>query len=285
MIKMAYIIQAHTGYKQITLLISKLILNERIDAYIHIDAKNPSLKEKLQTNYKDSKNVFVLSTSVNVNWSGFSQVQATLLAFKYIEQSQREYDFISLLSGQDYPLKSPEKILAFLNRNKHKSFIEYEDIGQYAWRLKKYNFLNEHPKTRTLLFKIIRKINIILQRFLQINRRYNHENPYKGSQWFTINNEAFKFILQQVNETNLITKYRYTSCADEHFFQNILLNSSLKKSIINNNLRYIVWKDGESSPKTYNLSGVNLIAKSSVHKDDILWIRKVFINSKQENEL
>ncbi|EGE1074208.1 glycosyl transferase, partial [Escherichia coli] len=31
------------------------------------------------------------------------------------------------------------------------------------------------------------------------------------------------------------------NCIDEMFFQSLLLNSPFKKSIVNNNLRYIKW--------------------------------------------
>jgi hypothetical protein len=42
-------------------------------------------------------------------------------------------------------------------------------------------------------------------------------------------------------EPSLLKRLRLTFCADEIYFQTILLNSPFKEKIVNNNLRYIDW--------------------------------------------
>jgi len=273
--KIAYIILCHHNEKQIKKLIQNLLYKEHIDVYIHVDKKNPTLKNNLIKVYGQHQSVYIIPDSINVNWSGFSQVDATLLSFEYIMKNERRYDFITLLSGQDYPLRSSIEILSFLRKNMGKNFIEYEDIGTYEWRINRYNFFTENVNTRSFPLKVFRKFSILFQKIFNIKRKKNHTKLYKGSGWFTLTEDVVKYILEEVSIQNLRPKYKYTSCADEHFFQNILLNSEFEDTIINDNLRYIIWEHGASSPKTYTLAEVETIKEDL--KENWLWIRKVII--------
>jgi len=42
-------------------------------------------------------------------------------------------------------------------------------------------------------------------------------------------------------DLSLLKRLRFTFCADEIYFQTILMNSPLKDKIVNNNLRFIDW--------------------------------------------
>ena len=108
--KLAYIIQAHKGFKQLNILID--ILSKNSDVYLHIDLKNDYLYNRLKDHYLSQKNIFILSDRISVNWSGFSQIEATL---NLLEAARgKNYDYITLLSGQDLPIKSHSEIIKFL---------------------------------------------------------------------------------------------------------------------------------------------------------------------------
>lgn len=277
--KIAYIIQAHKNFEQIRGLVKKLQGNieSKIDIYIHIDSKSKELKKKLLNFYIKNEDVIVLEETINVNWSGFSQVKATLLTLEKIIESEENYKYISLLSGECYPLKTAEEIYEALIKTNFE-YIEFEKNEKYNWRLEQYCFFTEKNYNRKIYIKILNKILKMLQNILFI-RRKNFKNIiiYKGSQWFTLSRDAVKFILEKTYTENLIEKYKYTNCPDEHYFQNILCNSKFLNKIINNNLRYIEW-DGKSSPKIFLKEDIKNIAKVS----NKLFIRKIKFKENKE---
>lgn len=123
--KLAFLIQAHKSFNQLEKLICYLNEND-CGIYVHIDLKYENLYSKL----KNRKNVI---------WSGFSQVKATLEMMKQV--NLQNYDYISLISGEDLLIKPIDEFKNLLKRYKGSEFIEFEDIGNKKWRLKKYSFL------------------------------------------------------------------------------------------------------------------------------------------------
>lgn len=80
---------------------------------IHVDLKAPLVHQEL-TDYFSGEafpNVHVLQDErVDMIWGGFSLVNASINAMKYIWFSNFSYDYLALISGTTYPLKSKEEI-------------------------------------------------------------------------------------------------------------------------------------------------------------------------------
>ncbi len=94
--------------------------------YIHIDNKvelstfRPEMLEK--------ENVHFLRTRVDIQWMGFSQVEAILMLMQVaLMQEASRFDYCLLLSGSDYPIKSNSLIRKFFETS-DKEFITF-------WRL------------------------------------------------------------------------------------------------------------------------------------------------------
>lgn len=259
--KLAFMIQAHKNYEQLRKLIDYIISNDG-DVYLHIDKKSEDLFELIDNYYRENNKIKILKNRINVTWSGFSQVEATLNLMK--EANKKKYDYVSLISGQDLFIKKIETLKKFLEENKGKEFIEYEDIKNKRWRLENYNFFRENKNNRKLIYRIIDNIcrriypNILKNKSL----KNLHYDLYFGSSWFTLTEEAIKYIID--NSTEEFKKlFKYSSCPDEHYFQIILLNSHFKNKCINNNLRYIDWHDCRNSPKTLQKNDLDRITINS----------------------
>lgn len=249
--KLAFLIQAHKNYEQLYKLIDYLHKND-CDIYLHIDLKSELLYEKIKILEDMYKNLYLIKNRKNVVWSGFSQIDATLEMMKLADK--KEYDYISLISGQDLLIKEVTKLKKYLEDNYGKEFLEYEDIGEKRWRLKKYSFFRENLNNRKIFYRLLD--NLIRRLQLSIFERKNlleYEKLYFGSQWFTLTGKAVKYILKISENKNIIKDFKYTACPDEHFFQTILLNSNFKNKCMNNNLRYIDWHDCKNSPKTLKI--------------------------------
>lgn len=227
--KIAYIIAAHKGNEQLKLLLDCLT-DDEIDIYVHIDLKNENLYKDIKSYTKNNKNIFVLSNRINVNWSGFSQVEATLNCMRIIKESGKKYDYISYISGQDFPIKNNSYIKKFLEENKGKEFIEYRSLEKVdMFRLKQYNLFRENKNIRKLYMRIIDNVLRRVQK--PIIQRNNFENIdlYHGSGWFTITMDCMEYILEYIyNNPKYIIDFKYTLCPDEHFFQMIVMNSKFK---------------------------------------------------------
>jgi hypothetical protein len=258
--KLAYIIQAHKGFKQLNILID--ILSKNSDVYLHIDLKNNYLYNQLKDRYLSQNNVSIISDRVSVNWSGFSQVEATL---NLLEAARgKNYDYITLLSGQDLPIKSHSEIISFLSDNVHREFVHIaSDYKNYSWRLLRYSPWSENKYIRNFPLNKLNSISIKLQNLLNIQKPFfSGWNIYMGSSWFTITNNAVEYILDSVDD-KLIEGFRSTTCSDEHFIQTLLMNSPFKDRVARENITYIDWSEGNPNPKILTIDDYSKLKNST----------------------
>ncbi len=177
-------------------------------------------------------------------WGGYGMVQAELNGV--------QWDFFINLSGQDFPLKSQEEIQHFLSQNAGKNFLKV--LNQSA----------ERPET----------MNRIAHYFEETTKGYvgkPHTRPYIGGQWMILTRACCEFICYNKEVQKFEDFYRNTFIADEGFFQTVLMNTSFKGTIINDDKRAIIWiADGDIKlrPKTFTtsdlaflLQGDNLFAR------------------------
>ena len=265
--------QVHKNAEQTEKLVTCLVGSSKNHCFLHVDKKNDVLYRELSIRFCDHSQITVCRKRVKVNWSGFSQVEATLSLMREVYDSEIGFERIHFMSGEDFPMKSLDDIYRFLKDHRDNEFMEYDSIGTYGWRILRYNYLTEHPQNRSLLIRVLQKLSREIQR-ISLPKREGLEkfNLYKGSSWFNLSIEAMEYIVKFVNENpEFVKRFQYTSCADEHFFHIIVLNSVFKDKVINNNLYYTEWDEGKSSPKY--LSDVAIVSAKKIPNK--LFLRKV----------
>ena len=243
--KIAHLILAHNQPLQLARLIDKLS-HEDACFFIHIDAKTDLEQFKLLTL---KERVFLISDRVNVRWGAYSIVQATINGFRAIVNSGRQIDYVNLLSGADYPIKTTAEIHHFLTKNAGKNFMAFESVhGQWheaISRLTTYHLTNYEFPGKYFVQKWLNKL-------APLRKMPQNLTPVGRSQWLTINNEAVKYILDYLEKYPDVSRFfKLTWAPDEIIFQTILYNSPFKNSMVNDNLRYIDWSEGKPSPKTF----------------------------------
>lgn len=260
--KLAYMIQAHKDFEQLTKLMDTL-LDEDTDLFLHVDKKNEHLYSEINQRYEGIQNVHVISNRENVNWSGFSQVVATLKLMAAVKNSKTSYDYVSLISGQYFPIKSNVQIKSFLSENYGKEFLEYRDIEDLYWRLKCYNFFRENKNNRKLSMRILDNLIRYPQKLMVRRKNFTGLNLYFGSSWFTITYNCMLYILNYLEENpEFLLQFYYSACPDEHFFQIIIMNSRYRKNVANDNLRYIDWSSGKNSPEILTIKDFDKLKSS-----------------------
>ena len=269
--KLAYLILAHKEPLQIKRLVNRLS-DPLVDIYIHVDNKAPL---HLFKNVIGSTNVYFVKKRENVNWGGFSIVKATLHGFKEIVESSIKYDFVTLLSGEDYPLKSNEQIAHFFNQHKGKAFMEFLSI-ENDWqeaipRLKKY-FLTDYA------FPGSTKLETWLNKMLPVRKPPLNFEYVGRSQWFSISGEQVMYLYDFLKKQKAFYLFFcFVWGSDEFVFQSILYNSIYKQEMINDNLRYIDWSEGGASPKSLTIRDATKLLSS-----DKLFARKINFSNAQD---
>ncbi len=241
--RLAHLILAHNNPFQLERLIKRLSTN-RADVYIHLDKKS-SLSEFKHLSLLP--NVFFIVNRTDIRWGNYSMVDGTLKSFTEILQSNIEYSHINLLSGHDYLLKPAAELEDFLFANKEHSFLEYLSINN-EWQESKERITKYSLGDLKIPFKYT--LQKWVNQLLPDRTIPNQMEPYGRSQWMTLTPQAIKYVIEYLkNNSKVLQFFKRTWGVDEVIFQTILLNSSLKDSIINNNLRFIEFEKNAVNPR------------------------------------
>lgn len=117
------------------------------DSFIHIDLKAGLIDEqRIEEVVNFSSVVFI--DRMKGTWGGFSLVKIELRLLR-TDSTKHEYAYYHLLSGQDFPVKTNQRIDDFFAQNKGKNFLEVSDRlknqnpDRYRLRYQQYHFLQD----------------------------------------------------------------------------------------------------------------------------------------------
>jgi hypothetical protein len=258
--KLAHLILAHSKQPQLERLVKRL-QHANCDIYIHVD-KKVSMDEFHDLQKND--NVFFISKRIIVEWGNYNMIEATLNSFEEILSKDITYNHINLLSAQDYPLKGAAEIQDFLFSNADKTYMRSYSIPD-EWdepiaRLTQYNFGDYK-------FPGKHKLQALANSLLPNRKTPANLKMYGRSQWFTITPVCARYVIDYLKTNKQIRRFfKHTWACDELVFQTVLLNSPLKHTIVNDHLRYIKFKRGDSRPKTLTITDApDMIASGKLY--------------------
>lgn len=260
--KLAYLIQCHKNPQQIKLFVDSLELSSDDNVVIHVDAKSQHVRSELSAVFKSRPNIHFIENSISVNWSGRSQLLATLSMVEFLQTNKIKYDYCLLLSGEDIIFNIP-LLKDYLEKNNGMSFVEFRnDREQYLWRVNGFNILRDNRYSQRKIIRIVSSLFIRIQRFLKFKRNNFVDNDiFLGSQWFTISSRHMDIFLGKFSK-HFLNKFLFTSCSDEHFFQ-IMFKKYIKSNEYEmNNMRYIRFSVGSSSPDYLSIDELNELSNS-----------------------
>lgn len=260
--KVACLIITHTSALQVQRFVKKLD-NGHFDFYIHVDNKVDVDPYKVLLNMP---NVFFAKKRVDVRWAGYSGVKAIFNILEQIEDSGIQYDFLSLHTGQDYPIKSADYIIDFLKQNIGKQFIHYMSFDEWTGaqgRIDKHHLedLNIFGK-----FYIQKLLHLVVPK----RKPPKNIKVYGYSAYWTLSMDCALYVAKSVKENPSLERYfKYTFGSDEFVYQTIIMNSHYKDTVVNNNYRYIDWSEGGMNPKFLKTEDFGKLKES-----DCLFARK-----------
>jgi hypothetical protein len=192
-------------------------------------------------------------------------IQATLDGIAQALVDKDEVNYLILLSGQDYPIKSNLGIQRFLQGNPGGSYLSYTPMPVTNWdwgtnggmeRLTHYfirlgNYRWSYPPLDSP--KGI-KLNLLVKSsriFYRLPRKHpTGLKPFGGSTWWILSRDAARYIQKIVGERPDYVKFhRSTALVDEVFFQTILCNgpANITVNLVNDDLRYIDWRNKDKN--------------------------------------
>lgn len=260
----AYLIMAHTNFKQLQILID-LLDDERNDIYLHIDKKAKTFPQ-----LKSNASHLYFVEQIDIVWGSYNQIQCEMILIE--AAAKVGYQYYHLLSGMDLPLKTQDTIHSFFTVNAGKEFLSIDEDAQSS---KKLNLRTEYYHvfgdvagngrdffSRTL--RVTDRILVYLQKALHI-RRESTFPLYKGANWFSITHNLVCYLLS--HKDAIEKQFSFSSCADEVFLQSVAMASPFRDNIVNNTLRAIDWTRGR--PYVYRKEDVSTLLAS-----EALWARK-----------
>jgi len=260
--RIAHIIIAHKNPAQLEKLI-RAMRHPDFDFYIHLDKKVSIDAFKY---LEQIGQVYFVSNRTVCNWGGFSIVEATIRSIDHLQQTGIVYDFVNLISGQDYPIKPVEEIHDFFHKNQGYSFISFDHSNDTSWwtdavmRYEHFHFTDMDFKGKYFVQKIANRI--VSKRKFPVSL-----DLYGGNKscWWTITSACAIYISAYFKANpKMISFLRMTWGCDEFIIASILMNSPYQDKLVNENHRYIDWSGNEAHPKILTTNDYQKIIESGM---------------------
>jgi len=257
--KLAYIISAYKNPEQLIRLVHALD-GSSTSFWVHVDKRSDdSLFRQMACGLSDVGSVRFVPRH-RCSWGGFGHVAATLEGIDAIERSGEDVDYVILATGQDYPIKANDRINAFLEDHAGAAFLEHFPLPHADWQN------GGLDRIRAWHFRIMRRhVRIPPSAALPIGRRFpSGFAPFGGSSYWCLPRECVRYIHQMTQKNQALVRFfKSVDVPDEIFFQTVLLNSPYREIIVNDNLRYIDWKDPTAgSPAVLTTADFSALAES-----------------------
>jgi hypothetical protein len=258
--KVAYLIMGHRDPQQILRQMDALRSSAAFFV-IHIDKRAAdSVFAPLREHAASRSDVF-LAPRVRCYWGSFGIAYAMVECVNTTVQAGAHFDYAVLLSAQDYPIKSGDKIKEFFERNKGSEFIE-------SFELDKPNRWTGHGGPFQAMNRVSDWTLFVGSRHfhLRIPRRFPFGwRPFGGSQWWGLSRECILYLENTLRSKPQILRYfRHVFIPDESLIQTVIANEPrFSGRIVNNDLRYIDWeRPNPRMPRTLDMEDFDRLCAS-----------------------
>ena len=279
--RIAYIISAYKFPDLLIRLVHRLHTPASV-ILIHVDKRTDDEQyREIIEGVNHLTNVVFLERH-NCHWGDFGHVRATLKGLAYLFNRNASFDYVFLLTGQDYPIKSNSYIESFLNKRNGKEFISYYSFPNTAWgenggmqRIEQWHFrfledcpirplhaFVHLPSTREFDSKVKSIIYSSVNKMFTKRTLPGNLKAFGGPGYWCLTRACAEFIHQYVVKNQGFVKFfRYVDIPDEIFFHTIILNSSFASNVINDDLRCIDISEGRG-PRIWRKSDLEILAQS-----------------------
>jgi hypothetical protein len=280
--RIAYIISAYKCPRLLIRLVHRLHTSRSV-FLIHVDQRTDKQQyREMVCGLNHLPNVTFLRRH-NCHWGDFGHVRATLKGLAHLFDNKVNFDYIFLLTGQDYPIKSNAHIDSFLRKANGNEFISCYSLPNEHWgeevisrRIEfwHFRFLEDWPfrflhpfahlpSKRKLKSKV--KSAVLASANLMFRKRTLPGNmrPFGGTGYWCITRACAEYINTFVNQNPDVVKFfKYVDIPDEIFFHTIILNSPFAHNVVNDDLRCIDISEGQG-PRVWRKQDIEMLSQSN----------------------
>lgn len=255
-----FLIHAHRDLDQVNRLVAHLC-DPDFRIYVHLDRKcglDPVLLHPRARQVEER---------VAVRWGDVSQVQASLASLRQILAEVPQFDKVTFLSGQDFPLLPNAALKRELARLHERELIETTPIAPGGWPvMQRYQYFHRESGGRMARLACA-AANTAL--FLAGRRRRLPDGltAYGGSAWWSLSRACLAEVLRlAAAHPRLLRHCRTVQCPDEMFFQTLVMHSSFAPRVLSDNFRHVQWPQGGArNPKVLDEADLARIQASHAH--------------------
>ncbi len=232
-VRIAYIVLAHQLPAQLARLVGALD-SPHASFLLHVNRRAGSrMYEQMRDGLAERENVRFIPRH-RLYWGGFGHVRATLEGIEELYRSKLPFDYVVLLTGQDYPIKSNDHIERVLAESGASSFLAYDRLPG-GWENGMDRITYWHWRT------IGRPRGWHLR--LPLHRAFpSNFVPFGGSSYWCLTRACVDHVRAFVQANpSFLRFFRHVDVPDEIFFHTILMNSELAGTIVNADLWYVDW--------------------------------------------
>ena len=238
--KIAYLISVYKDPQQFVRML-KALRGKETYFFIHVDAK---VDDKI---FIDNLPIdllpYVIFTSKRyyIQWGGFNQVLYQKELLYTCVHSKICFERVFLLTGQDYPLWSNEKIICELNDNPHKEYViglnisEVKNPKKIPSKIILYHFFRDMNNVPYRIKKFFSGSSRILMRLLPFRKKPyikvkgKRWDVYQSSSYMCITFELAQYVLDELVVNKELMKYfRFSFVPEEMVIPTIIFNSPYK---------------------------------------------------------
>jgi Core-2/I-Branching enzyme len=244
-VKIAFALLAH-GNPHLVERLVRLLVSAGHMVVLHYDLKSPKVHYDSLRRAFEQCALVRFACRVRVGWAEWSIVEATLKCLEEIEISGWDPDYVYYLSGMDYPIRSSDQLVKFLQRNNGKEYIESVPADTVPWaktgpQQERYQYrfyFNWREQPRLCEFFLA------LQKRLGLKRKFvRGMTPYIGSQWWVLTWSTLRKVMRLARERDIERFFRTVLVPDELFFHTMVRHLVPASRIVNRTLTLYQFSD------------------------------------------
>jgi hypothetical protein len=185
-----------------------------------------------------------------------------------IVRDEPNFDYLTFISGQDYPIVPMKMMLNELADRSGAEFIHRVPLDQTGWNKARVRFerfyFHSYPNP---LVRLLGGVVTWISDKIRWKRRFHKGmRPWGGSAWWTLTRPCVRYILHFLDQDKALVNFMMkTVHPDEMLFHTIIMNSPFASRAINENFRYLEWVKGNPNPNILTRTDFHKIVKSNGH--------------------
>ena len=248
--KIAYLIQAHDHLDRIKSIV-ELLKSDKSLILIHVDGRSQELKDELIDWIEENQwtDIRVMEKSYTVTWGDFSMVLVELAGFFELLDWSDEWEYVSNISGDDLPLKTPEEMIDIFatypvgtsligfHEDEENDFMDIQRRLNGYMHVRRKSLKNFHEfaggikpvKFRRVASGDAQKLKVVKtlesKHFGVISFPFKDWKLHKQHQWMSLHRSFIQYIRESPTAAYLMAVMEFTVIPDEHYFALLAANS------------------------------------------------------------